>query len=476
MQFLNTVFLLLIGYGYLAEGRGLLRQMFPKDIPQHAKPGGDPGKPLFLTPYIKQGKFQEAHNLSRVGPLEGTSVTSYAGFFTVNSTYNSNTYFWFVPAQTNASEAPVLLWLQGGPGGSSLFGLFVEHGPFSVTKEGTLKARPWTWTKKYSVLYIDNPVGTGFSFTDSDDGYARNEDDVATNLYSALYQFFQVFSEYQKNDFYATGESYAGKYVPAIGERIHALNPEAKMKINLKGVMIGDGLCDPLSMFPAYPELMYQTSQIDDTQKKVADQYVAEGVNYIKEKDWKKAFESFDDFINGDKTPYPSFWQNVTGSTNYYNYLKVQSPVEFNYYGPYLAKANVRHAIHVGNLTYHGGDKVEEYLLEDIPQSVRDRVVVLANNYKVLFYSGQLDVIVGAPLTEAFLASLEWKGQAAYKTAKRVIWKIDPSDVDVAGYARNVNDFYQVVVRNAGHILPYDQPERAFDMVDRFINGRPFHL
>ena len=62
--------------------------------------------------------------------------------------------------QEGDSSAPILLWLQGGPGGSSLFGLFNENGPVLVDKEGDLKARPWTWNTKYHMLYIDNPVST----------------------------------------------------------------------------------------------------------------------------------------------------------------------------------------------------------------------------------------------------------------------------------------------------------------------------
>ncbi|KAG8556327.1 hypothetical protein GDO81_018029 [Engystomops pustulosus] len=120
-----------------------------------------------------------------------------------------------------------------------MFGLFVEHGPYVVTKNLTLVHREFSWTNTYSVLYIDNPVGTGFSFTRDDRGYVVNQDDVGRDLYSALTQFFQIFPEYQKNEFYATGESYAGKYVPAIGYYIHTHNPTAKVKINFKGIAIG---------------------------------------------------------------------------------------------------------------------------------------------------------------------------------------------------------------------------------------------
>ncbi|KAJ1100487.1 hypothetical protein NDU88_005572 [Pleurodeles waltl] len=166
----------------------------------------DPGKPLFLTPYLESGRIQEARELSLVGQLPGYNVKSYSGYLTVNKTYNSNLFFWFFPAQVEPENAPLLLWLQGGPGGTSMFGLFVEHGPYVVNKNLTLCARKYPWTSHYSLIYIDNPVGTGFSFTDDSQGFAKDQVDVGRDLYSALTQFLQIFPEYQKNDFYATGE------------------------------------------------------------------------------------------------------------------------------------------------------------------------------------------------------------------------------------------------------------------------------
>ncbi|XP_013864126.1 putative serine carboxypeptidase CPVL, partial [Austrofundulus limnaeus] len=130
-------------------------------------PGVDPGSPLFLTPYLEKGAIDEARKLSLVGNLPGANVKSYSGYLTVNKQFNSNLFFWFFPALMGAGDkAPVLLWLQGGPGGTSMFGLFVEHGPYVVYKNLTVGMRDFAWTSRYSVLYIDNPVGTGFSFTD----------------------------------------------------------------------------------------------------------------------------------------------------------------------------------------------------------------------------------------------------------------------------------------------------------------------
>ncbi|XP_064814273.1 probable serine carboxypeptidase CPVL isoform X1 [Oncorhynchus masou masou] len=436
--------------------------------------GADPGKPLFLTPYLEKGNIEEARKQSLVGPLPGANVKSYAGYLTVNKKYNSNLYFWFFPAQEWPETAPVLLWLQGGPGGTSMFGLFVEHGPYVVLKNLTVGYRDYPWTSRYSVLYIDNPVGTGFSFTDDDRGFAQNQDDVGRDLYSALTQFFQIFSEYQSNDFYATGESYAGKYVPAIGYYIHKHNPVAKVKINFKGVAIGDGLCDPELMLGGYGDFLYQTGLIDMLQKQYVEQQTASGVQLIQQEKWVEAFEVFDSLLNGDILPYPSFFQNATGCTNYFNYLQCQEPADQEYFSQFVTLAEVRRSIHVGNLTFHDGSEVEKHLLQDVMKSIKPWLATLMDNYRVLIYSGQLDVIVAAPLTERFLPTVNWTGADEFNKASRLHWKIQPEDTEVAGYVRQVGEFYQVIIRGGGHILPYDQPQRSFDMIDRFLSTQGF--
>lgn len=319
----------------------------------------DPGDPLFLTPLINNGEVDKARAMSKVPDLDGVGVTSYAGYLTVNASCNSNMYFWFFPALNNDTKAPVLLWLQGGPGGTSMFGLFNEHGPIMVDKDGKLQRRPITWAQKYSMVYIDNPVGTGFSFTQKDECYARNEDDVARDLYNALSQFFTVFSDYQPNDFYATGESYAGKYVPAISYKIHQENQGSPaVKINLKGVIIGDGLCDPESMFPAYAPFMFNVGLLDENQRDYFAKYAALAVADIRAKNFASAFKIFDDLLNGDLTGYKAWFYNQTGLDFYFNYLLTTQPVEFTYYNSYIIKDYVRKSIHVGDMPFNSGNKV----------------------------------------------------------------------------------------------------------------------
>ncbi|XP_063465779.1 probable serine carboxypeptidase CPVL isoform X1 [Symphalangus syndactylus] len=462
---------------------GLFRSLYRS---VYMPPKADAGQPLFLTPYIEAGKIQEGRELSLVSPFPGLNVKSYTGFLTVNKTYNSNLFLWFFPAQIQPEDAPVVLWLQGGPGGSSMFGLFVEHGPYVVTSNMTLRDRDFPWTTTLSMLYIDNPVGTGFSFTDDTHGYAVSEDDVARDLYSALIQFFQIFPEYKNNDFYVTGEhpfvighfniclsqSYAGKYVPAIAHLIHSLNPVREVKINLKGIAIGDGYSDPESIIGGYAEFLYQIGLLDEKQKKYFQKQCHECIEHIRKQNWFQAFEILDKLLDGDLTSDPSYFQNVTGCSNYYNFLRCTEPEDQLYYVKFLSLPEVRQAIHVGNRTFNDGTIVGKYLREDTVQSVKPWLTEIMNNYKVLIYNGQLDIIVAAALTERSLMGMDWKGSQEYKKAEKKVWKIFKSDSEVAGYIRQVGDFHQVIIRGGGHILPYDQPLRAFDMINRFIYGK----
>lgn len=133
---------------------------------------------LFLTKYIENNRLELAKTLSLVKHKELHWLTSYAGYLTVNKEYNSNMFFWFFPAKNYMINAPVVLWLNGGPGVSSLYGLFQENGPFFVNSEKKLEPREYSWHIDHNVIYIDNPIGTGFSFTESDSGYATNQIDV----------------------------------------------------------------------------------------------------------------------------------------------------------------------------------------------------------------------------------------------------------------------------------------------------------
>ena len=160
-----------------------------------------------------------------------------------------------------------VVWLQGGPGATTFFGVFTELGPFEVTKHG-VKLREHTWNVLHNVLFIDQPVGTGYSFTYVDDCYPQDQTAVGRDLYSAVVQFFKLFPELQDNDFFVAGESYGGKYVPALAQAIHTNNKTTDVRINLKGLLIGNGWFDPTTQSD-YSDYLYQLGLLDLNQRNV---------------------------------------------------------------------------------------------------------------------------------------------------------------------------------------------------------------
>jgi len=424
----------------------------------------DVGQPLLITPYLEANQTKEARAVALVTIAAFASVPSYSGFFTVDKAFDSNLFFWFLPSQGNVSSDPVLLWLQGGPGASSLYGLFSETGPYIVKNGSLFTIREYSWTKNHSVIYIDNPAGTGFSFTNG--GYAKNETKVGDDLYEALLQFFTLFPELQKNPFFVTGESYAGKYIPAIGYTIYKKNPAAKLKINLQGLLIGDGLTDPETQVTEYGTYLYEIGFIDENTKNEFVKYQNQAVQYIKDGKFLDAFQIFDLLLNGDFTS-PTLFKNATGFDDYFNYL--YNSKEDSSYERFLQTDDVRKAIHVGNLSYSSRN-VEENLREDVMKSVAPWVSELLSNYRILFYSGQLDIIVAYPLTLNFLKNLKFSSAAEYKTAPRKIWRVDK---EIAGYAKVAGNLTEVLVRDAGHMVPADQPKWSYDLLYKFVRNIP---
>ena len=112
----------------------------------------------------------------------------------------------------------------------------------------------------------------------------------------------------------------------------------------------------------------------------------------------------------------------------------------------------------------------QQYLDEDIPKSVRPWVEELLSAYRVLIYNGQLDVIVAYPLTEGYLQKLNWKDKDVYANAKRSIWRVSGK---VAGYVKIAGNLMDVMVRDAGHMVPKDQPEFAYQLIRNFTTNLP---
>ncbi|ORY87131.1 Alpha/Beta hydrolase protein [Protomyces lactucae-debilis] len=175
---------------------------------------------------------------------------SFAGLLPVSqiSGESRQLFFWYFPSKENHA---LTIFLNGGPGCSSLEGVLQENGPIMYRK-GMLKPErnPNSWTQYTSMLYIEQPVGTGFSQGVAN---ADNEETLAAQFYGFLQQFRDVFPEVKPQPLFLTGESYAGKYIPYIGKKML----DDGNKVRLTGVMLIDPVLTSMTLQEEVPSAAF---------------------------------------------------------------------------------------------------------------------------------------------------------------------------------------------------------------------------
>lgn len=185
------------------------------------------------------------------GYLDGT-----AGCDTKTNGDSCRIHYWMALAENNPSDAPVVLWLNGGPGSSSILGFLQEEGPLMISAKGSLMKNPYSWTKYVNLLAIEAPIGVGYSYCSNqvNKKVCKNTDRyTASTSRAALVDLFATkFPEYKTNDFFIVGESYAGVYIPTLTKEIldHT-------DINLKGIAVGDPCTDNKAQADSMDSLWY---------------------------------------------------------------------------------------------------------------------------------------------------------------------------------------------------------------------------
>ncbi|ETL78107.1 hypothetical protein F442_21775 [Phytophthora nicotianae P10297] len=410
----------------------------------------------------------------------------YAGLVGVNSVNAGKLFYWFfetrAPMQID-DRTPLLLWLNGGPGASSMTGLLTEMGPYRLTKERKLIPHEHSWTNIGHMLFFDQPVGTGYSSVRDDIGHVDTQEEVAEQLYRGLQGFFRRHPEYKHNPLYVCGESYAGKYAPSISHYIHVKNsglPDSDdVVINLTGVAIGNGDMWPVLQTRSVPDFAIALGLIDSQQYEDANAQISvceelhrQGRDVdafqVCQSVTQKIYEAAGNpFIYDIRQSGNTFADLSTLLSSYFNDDAVRralnvppgtpwTSVDGSIYGTSpSAPALVRHLLQ------------DEML--DVPIDVfRD----LLDNYKFLFYAGNMDGSLCNNLgVGRIIDRLAWTDTTKYRVAKRQPWMVDGK---VAGLAKSAGNMSYVVVLNSGHLVPSDQPEASLDMMRRFVNNEPF--
>ncbi|KAL7228131.1 hypothetical protein ACSBR2_006950 [Camellia fascicularis] len=200
---------------------------------------------------------EAAPEVSLITSLPGFNGTfpskHYSGYVTINGnpTPPKNLFYYFVVSERNPSMDPIVLWLNGGPGCSSFDGFVYEHGPFNFEAgkpTGSLPKlhlNPYSWSKVSNIIYLDSPVGVGFSYSKNTTNYVTGDFQTAIDTHNFLLEWFNIYPEFVSNPFYIAGESYAGIYVPTLASQVaKGIKDGVDPIINFKGYMIGNAATD----------------------------------------------------------------------------------------------------------------------------------------------------------------------------------------------------------------------------------------
>jgi len=204
-----------------------------------------------------------------------------------------------------------------------MFGAYVENGPYIIKSNGTFVENEFSWNKKANMIWIDNPIGTGFSFTEDPDAYLQREKPLALDLLVGLNQFMEIHPEYSKQDFYIFGESYAGKYVPWLAATIVNATTNGTTNINLKGIGIGDGWVDPYWQARSYGPYLYMNKLINDSTLQLAEDLFEAYAKVLASGDYLKALELDNAMLNQT-----CVWGNVS---NFFDIRYATDPTEAPY-------------------------------------------------------------------------------------------------------------------------------------------------
>ncbi|CAO3598109.1 unnamed protein product [Absidia cylindrospora] len=176
------------------------------------------------------------------------TVVQYSGYLDVGA--DEHYFFWFFESRQDPDNAPFTIWLNGGPGCSSMIGLWQELGPCRVNDDGSKDVynTDGSWNKVSNMLFFDQPSNVGFSYG-ADNVHSTEE--AAPLAYNLIQVFFEAFPKYKSQKLHFFGESYGGHYIPAFADYVLKQNQglsssSKKVNVNLESIGIGNGLTDPL--------------------------------------------------------------------------------------------------------------------------------------------------------------------------------------------------------------------------------------
>lgn len=420
---------------------------------------------------------------------DSLAVKMHAGHIEITPEHNGNLFFWHFQNQHIANRQRTVVWLNGGPGCSSEDGALMEIGPYRLKDDHTLVPNNGSWHEFANLLFVDNPVGVGFSYVDTD-SYTHELDEMADQFVIFMEKFFELFPEYEHDDLYFAGESYAGQYIPYIAKAIVARN---KQKIqekkereawNLKGLLIGNGWISPRDQYDSYLPFLFKKGLLtkdSDVAKKlqstirICQNKMGSDPGHVDYPDCEGILSSILSMTkngNGKDACWNMYDVRLRDS---YPACGMNWPPDLTSITPYLRRSDVIQALHINSAKSAGwqecnGAVGSNFKAKNTPPSV-DILPDLLAEVPILLFSGAEDFICNHVGTENMINNMEWNGGKGFELAPgnwapRRNWTFEG---EVAGFWQEARNLTYVLFHNSSHMVPFDYPRRTRDMLDRFM-------
>uniref|UniRef100_L7M857 Putative serine carboxypeptidase n=1 Tax=Rhipicephalus pulchellus TaxID=72859 RepID=L7M857_RHIPC len=436
----------------------------------------DPGDLIFTVPDLKSNETLETKkNKSRVClPHPCADVEAYSGFIKVDKYSNSTFFFLHVKSQADADGKPLLLWLQGGPGKSSLFGQFLENGPLGIDANGSLFYRNHTVARYMNIIYLDQPSGSGYSFNDGKN-YTTTLANASIFIIRFMRRFVRIFPEYLGRDFYIAGESYGARFAVGLASKI-LKKDKPEVPLRLKGVMLGVGFLFPLLDIINSTDYLYFSGLLnDDSRSSFAAQFMTIE-DLVKDKNYSAAAWLLSRTVmNLGSKDRPSLFQRLTGFKHHGSIARAQRNEEVAAYYNYANGSVFKKLIHVSSSRVLDGTRrqvVEALTLADLFEDHRYSVEYVFNRTRVLFYTGQFDAVFPEMNIERCFKKLQWRGSEIFQKAKRAFWhRENDTSLELLGYERIAGALTYANVLFGGHYISLDRSFAVSELYRRFLTS-----
>ncbi|KAL2525887.1 Serine carboxypeptidase-like 49 [Abeliophyllum distichum] len=395
----------------------------------------------------------------------------HAGYYHIQRSHAARMFYFFFESG-NSKEDPIVIWLTGGPGCSSEMALFYENGPFTIANNLSIVRNEYGWDKVSNILYVDQPIGTGFSYSSDRRDIRHDEKGVSDDLYDFLLAFFKEHPDLATNDFYITGESYAGHYIPAFAARVHQGNKAKEgIHINLKGFAIGNGLTDPGIQYGAYADYALDMGIITQSDHDRINKVLPLCESAIKLCGTDGTISCMAAYFVCN-TIFSSIIARV-GDMNYYDIRKKCEGslcYDFSNLEKFLNQRSVRNTLGVGDIEFVScSTSVYEAMLMDWMRNLEVGIPsLLEDGIKLLVYAGEYDLICNWLGNSRWVHAMEWSGQKEFVASSEIPFEVDGSK---AGLLKSHGPLSFLKVHDAGHMVPMDQPKASLEMLNRWIHG-----